>query len=152
MPNHRCDHCKQVAYECYGFGDLNLCPTCVRLYEPPKLMLLTNDIGNTIWNIEVGKYESVDNISIFGLCGWFERSTQEFVYNIVPRTVVTIHHFEYYGDLQCCRCRDYQYFDPSATICEAAVCADFTRKRKPEERNYPQRGSKYYEYIKNLSA
>jgi hypothetical protein len=143
--------CKELAEECYMFRNgMYLCPGCMRKVNPPKMTLVTYTPGKAIYNVEVGGYETVDSIHEFETCGWFIRSVQKFKKGQVHRSVVKIYYLEYYGDARCCRCNDYSYFDMFATPCEVSACSKFKTKRKPEERNYPSKGSKYYEHLKNF--
>lgn len=152
LPNTKCEMCKEWADECYlASNGLYLCLECMRKFNPPKMTLITyNPGGQTIYNIEVGMYERIKSVKSFEDCGWFQRSLQKSASGHVHRSIVNVHYFEYYGAQDCIRCKGYQYFDPYATKCMHEKCVDFAVKRKPEERNYPAKGSKYYEYIKNF--
>jgi len=147
--NTVCEMCKDVHDEVYmASSGKYLCESCMRKFNPPRMTLISYTPGQSIFNVEVGKYEKIKTVELFELCGWFRRSLQTSVAGHVHRTTLKVHYLEYYGDQACCRCKEYAYFDRFATKCVHEKCIDFAVKRKPEDRNYPAKGSKYYEYLK----
>lgn len=154
LENHKCDMCKCVAKQCFKMPGNIFCAECLLRHHPPTMTLATFDNNNRIiYNIEVGRYESVNSIETFEDCGWFIRSKQESLYRLMPRVTVNVYHLEYYGTYKCCRCKDHPAFASfGSIICQAAACVSFQEKKKPEDRNYPQERSKFYEYVKDFSA
>ena len=67
-----------------------LCEDCIRKYDPPRMTLVTYDLSQTIFNLEVGEYEKIKNVYTFEQCGWFVRSRQISVYQLVPRAIMTV--------------------------------------------------------------
>ena len=127
------------------YGKL-VCDSCMLTYDPPKMTLMTYTLNDRVWNLEVGKHEEVDSIIVFELCHWFVRSKQETMYKICPRTKVTVHNMEYYGDIRCCRCLDYPYWPKGWSLCSPEICSPYMIKRDPEDIIWPREGrSKYYE-------
>jgi hypothetical protein len=132
--------------------DKVLCPECIRQYDPPLMTLSTYAMCKTIWNFEVGEYEKLTDLYTFEQCGWFVRSRQTKIFQLVPRSVVTIWHLEYYGSARCGRCSDYKYFDKDASYCLPTICEKYVCKQKAEDINYPSERSKYYEYSQVINS
>jgi hypothetical protein len=137
--NEKCLHCQNdKAITFLGPNNKSYCVPCMRKIYPPYMTLVKFDnLKDTIYNIEVGKFEKIKDISMFNLCGWEIRVKQEFV-----KAGATLYRFEYEGNVCCARCNDYPW-QLSGTKCWSQTCLQFIDKKPEHLRNYPCGGSVY---------
>lgn len=123
---------------CVGPDSKEYCAPCLRKVWPPymTIMRFPKAEDNNLYNIEVGKYENVNNINIFSMCGWETRMVQ------ILSTGVEVYHLEYFGEYRCPRNLDY-FGKQSGDYCTADACKVMIDKRPILSRAYPKEKSIY---------
>lgn len=139
--------------KCDGYGNLYwdkkrkeyLCPDCHRLYTPPYMTLVDLQGNNKkLWNLEVGMYEQFKAIEDIEWCGWMVRSKQDTLYSLTPKTRVLVYHMEYFGDYDCGRCVDYQFFNKDMAKCTSVACKPMSVPwREKKDIQWPPEKSRY---------
>ena len=157
MMLHNKYRCKMCGQECPGIFWLErkrmyMCASCMRIHNPPHMTLIKFTQGSckSLWNMEVGMYETFNDIEEIEWCGWVMRSKQETLYNHMPRVTATIYHMEFFGEEHSCgRCVDYNFFKESNTNCLGAACKKLAKPfRPPAEIQYPPERSRYKTWMK----
>lgn len=123
-----------------------VCFKCMRLYDPPRMTLVTMGSSSHIWNPDANKYEDVESIHSLEQCGWFVRSSQEILYKVLPRVTAVVYRMEFheYGPgVKCLRYPDYPFFEDGIQECGVDKCRKFCKSKEPPKFEFPMRRSRF---------
>ena len=95
------------------------CADCMRIVYPPTISLLTfpGQAKPNIWNLNVGQYEQINNLTDLEMCGWEPRMFQK-----LPNGTIVV-HMEFFGNIKCGRCMNYPW-TLTGVRCLSKVCED----------------------------
>lgn len=89
-------------------------------------------------------YEQFKAIEDIEWCGWMVRSKQDTLYSLTPKTRVLVYHMEYFGDYDCGRCVDYQFFNKDMAKCTSVACKPMSVPwREKKDIQWPPEKSRY---------